>query len=399
MAFIVNGVGASELPGSPTLDITHQGMEGQRIFWLNDPSGLEWIPFVKGNFGGWSVVGTLEGLACVYTPPIPFPGFVNLVPDRVRVEPFMPSSPAGEVPDGALIGSTLTTYPSGQKITIGYRTMYNVSQQRQDMPGVPTGTFLTYEADIGAEVLSTPGRTWTWVKQKKITNDKNQQVTAVVPTDFPAAAVDTDVSPGVTIPTGTFKLTWERVLFPPWGAIRALRGKVNSVKFMGCEPGTVMYLGAHVSRQYQFSDDAGFWKIEYMFNERSVQLNSGTIVGWNYFMRPVEKGGANGGENWCLIGATPTKEQSAQLAQLNAAAETQATLAEAAQDAYEVALDEYGPDSGITQSLLEAAQAGQAQFETAREAAEAAGGGLYAPPYMAADFTPLFQFPNNTICA
>jgi hypothetical protein len=60
----------------------------------------------------------------------------------------------------------------------------------------------------------------------------------------------------------------------------------------------VLFLGAQVTRQYQFTDDSGFWKVQYKFAENVKTLNSGSEAGWNYFYRPT----ALNGENWVLVG-------------------------------------------------------------------------------------------------
>src|SRR5690606_22757392 len=114
----------------------------------------------------------------------------------------------------------------GARVTATYRTLFDGdNRSRKDLPDVPEGTVLTYSADLGAEYVSTPGRTWRWENA----------------TGEPLAE---DIHPGLLIPTGAFQLVWQRVPLPPWDKVRELRGKVNASEFVGAPPGTVLFLGA-----------------------------------------------------------------------------------------------------------------------------------------------------------
>jgi len=261
-----------ELAGSPRLTISQQTTTATRTFRV---AWDDWQDFAAQLVGRYTTVGC----SFDFVPPLEFPDMPNLVVSELDVEPFDP-----ENPDGGEV-STLTTgansYPdAGAKITARYETLFDANNQpRPDLPGVPSGTFLTYVADMGAEYQTIPGRVWRW-------ND--------TPDDPP---VSPDINPGVLIPTGTYRLIWHRVALPPWSAIRQLRGKVNDGSFGGAPAGTVLMMGARITREFQFQRDDGFWRVEYRFAEKTVELSDGTKVGWNYFYK--EK--AVDGEHWVDI--------------------------------------------------------------------------------------------------
>ena len=73
---------------------------------------------------------------------------------------------------------------------------------------------------------------------------------------------------------------------------------MNAAPLLGAAAGDVMFLGARVSRQFQFLDDGGFWRLEYRFAENAKTLSDGaTKVGWNYFFKET----ALAGEHWVAI--------------------------------------------------------------------------------------------------
>jgi hypothetical protein len=77
-----------------------------------------------------------------------------------------------------------------------------------------------------------------------------------------------------------------------------VRGSVNAAPFLGAPAGNVLFLGARVSRRFQFVEDLGFWTLEYRFAESSKRLSDGvTPVGWNHFFRE----NAFAGEHWVAI--------------------------------------------------------------------------------------------------
>lgn len=245
-----------ELEGSPTLTVDEGRTTATRAFRV---AWDDWQAFAQSLVGSYQVVGC----TFIFQPPLAFPGMPNLAVARIDVEPLDGSSPEGSAV--TTLASGTNRYPAaGAKVTAVYRTLFDHDNQpRADLPAVPEGTYLTYVADLGAEELSTPGRLWRW-------NDGSDET------------LPPDRRPKVLVPTSSFRLVWHRVALPPWEAIRALRGYVNAGAFVGAPAETVLFAGARVSREFQFLESGGFWRVELFFNERTVPLSGGAVGGWNH---------------------------------------------------------------------------------------------------------------------
>ena len=262
-------VAIEELDGSPRFRIAESGTTAVRRLLV---AWNQWQALARELVGTYRVVG--GGFSFVA------PSHVllnNLIVSELAVDPW----PEEKITSGALtsIASSPNDYPHAV-VTATYRTIYDANNQpRDDLPSVPAGTILTYSADLGAEYMTVPGRVWRWVD----------------PPDNPK--VPEDVNPGLLIPSGAYQLTWRRVPRPPWNKIRELRGKVNSGTFVGAPAGTVLFLGARATREFQFLEEGGFWRIEYSFLECTKELTTGAKVGWNYFYKELKVGS----EHWVRI--------------------------------------------------------------------------------------------------
>lgn len=264
-------IAAEELAGSPRISISQQGTVAVRTFRV---AWDAWQEFARLLIGTYRTVGS----GSYYIPPLPFPGLPNLIVWDLAIEPLDPDSPDGAEP--VTLETSTNRYPSGgAKVTATYRTLIERGNRgRRDLPSVPQGTYLTFSADLGAEFHPMPGRLWRWSAGDEL-------------------PVPDDVQPSLLIPTGSLQLTWLRVLHPPWGQIQALRGKVNSGTFLGAAPGTLLFLGVRATRELQFVEDGGFWRLEYAFAEQSKPLAGGGTAGWNHFYKEE----AEGGEHWLAI--------------------------------------------------------------------------------------------------
>jgi hypothetical protein len=253
-------VAFEELENSPRMRISEEGITAWRVFRI---AWNDWPAFARELIGSYRVVGN----SFVFSAPLEFPGFPNLVVADLAVEPFDPESPDGT--GVATLRSTPNQYTSGgARVTATYTTAFDVSNQpRPELPTVPNGTYLTYRADLSAEYITTPARNWRWKDP---------------PNNGP---LPEDLNPGLLIPQGSFSLTWHRVALPPWNTIRALRGKVNLATFVGAPPGTVLFHGARIKRKFHFIELGGFWEVEYSFQENTKELTTGAKVGWNYFYK------------------------------------------------------------------------------------------------------------------
>lgn len=268
-SFLPMSVPFDELDDSPRFRIGESGTTAVRRFlvaWGN------WQSFARELIGSYTIVG--DGFTFV------IPSHVlldNLIVADLAVDPW----PAERITSGPLfsLASSPNDYPYAL-VTATYRTIYDHdNRSRPDLPSVPNGTILTYSADLGAEYMTVPGRVWQWVD----------------PPDNPK--VPDDVNPGLLLPSGAYRLTWRRVARPPWSAIRSLRGKVNDGTFVSAPAGTVLFLGARVTREFQFLEQGGFWRVEYAFLESTRDLAGGGQAGWNHFYKEQ----AVAGEHWVQI--------------------------------------------------------------------------------------------------
>jgi len=271
MATSPGGITFQELEDSPRIKIKLNATTATRKFLV---AWDDWKDFAIELLGSYTVTGTTTNI----TPPIEFPGVDNLIPIDVDVSPFMPDSPTGTV--SVTLDGQHNEYAAGAVVTVSYETRFNTTSPVT----APNGTWVTLEGDLGAEMMTVPGRMFQWTGTS---------------TNLPD-----DANPGILVPTGQFSLTWHKVLFPPWSTIRSLRGKVNSSSFLGAAAETVLFLGASYRRQFQVTNDSGHWEVVYRFAESSKQLASGSVGGWNHFWKEV----AASGEHWVKIDAADNGE-------------------------------------------------------------------------------------------
>lgn len=258
-----------ELSDSPQESFADGRFSATRRLKVNWADRLD---LVVELYGGYRLVGG----QFVFTPPAPYPSVPQALVTDVRIEPFPPGKPDGS--GVTTLGSATNAYPFAI-VTATYRIQFDTDNaSRSDLPGVPDGTFLTFDSDVGVESQHTPGRTWKW--------------------DSVSEKVPPDIQPGIFIPSEEFTLAWHRVPSPPWDKIRDLRGKVNTTTFLNHPAGTVLFTGGRTERQFQVTG-SGFWRLAYRFKVKEVEstASAGTLFGWNRFYR--EKASAS--EHWLEI--------------------------------------------------------------------------------------------------
>lgn len=258
-----------ELAGSPSLRLADGKFQGTRKFKV---AWSDVVDFVIELVGGYRVVSEV----LTYVPPATFPLAPLATVGEVSCEPFPPDRP-----DGVSIVdlSTGANDYAWALVTAQYRIRFEeANKARADLPDVPEGTLLTYSSDLGLEYEATPGRTFLWSAD--------------------SSPVADDVHPGIVVPTEEMRLSWQRVPSPPWDAIRDLRGKVNDATFLNHAAGTVLFVGARTSREFQILDP-GLFRLDYHFRVREVQstASAGTRFGWNHRYRQE----AVTGEHWLEI--------------------------------------------------------------------------------------------------
>lgn len=272
------GVEFEELAGSPKIRHRKNGASAMRMFRVTDWTKAS--DFAKELIGEYGAVGVVP----VFSLPIPFPGYPNLLVTDLDIDPFDEQSPAGLIP--STLGDVMNVYPGGAKITAVYQANFDATGGGIERPD---GTTLVIDGDIGNELYPTPGRVWRW--------------------DIGGSPlVDPDTVPGVLVPTGDFTMTWGRIPLPPWTAMETQRGKVNAATFNRCAAGTLLFVGSRYRRMFQYIQSTELWEMTYHFRQITKTRNDGTKVGWNYQYREQSSGGEHWHKILNLSGNPPYKE-------------------------------------------------------------------------------------------
>ncbi|MBN2476898.1 MAG: hypothetical protein JXB62_19985 [Pirellulales bacterium] len=249
-------VAFKELAGSPVETYGPDGLRATRTLlcaWDDREALVEQLLGDGYEYGGQSRA--------------PYPDKPDVVALRIRCEPF-----ADDVTPQVLTELTegLNRYDGFAKITVDYELL--VPSDRQDLPAIETGTFLTYRQDFGVEKVTLAGDGLTWV-------------------DAPTVEVPAEIEPALRVPTIEHDLTWHRVLDPPWAAIRNGVGTVNAQPFLGAAAGTVLLCGARAEREFinidRFASPELAWQVRYVLLEKAVKAAGGDSVGWNHAYRSL----------------------------------------------------------------------------------------------------------------
>ncbi len=234
------------------------------------------------------------GNVIVRNPIKTFPGIPLLFLDNADVEEFGDDA-IGE--GGTTTDSFSVAIPkNGWRIKENYKSPdFDQGPQEglpennnQDLPPLPTDTFLTVSTSLGMEILATDKSGLEWALANAAGNKQ--------------LGVNTTIAEFV--PTETLNLSWHRVRFPPWTNIRALRGKLNQATFLGHEAETVMFLGLDASREYQINA-VRQWRLDYKFAIKEVKFEDPAFpgqfitAGWNHFLRPDAD--ATSPDTWQII--------------------------------------------------------------------------------------------------
>jgi hypothetical protein len=254
-------VAFKELAGSPVEQYGEDGFSARREFliaWEDREAFAAEVLGTAAEHGG--------------RPKLAYPGKSAVFAASLRYEPLDPDNPDAQVLTDLAEG--LNSYSkSFARARVEYRTL---TQDRNDAPEAPTGTFLTYRMRFAAEYLPIPPRGWSWA-------------------DDPGAPLPDDMNLSMTIPVTEHHVTWHLVAKPPWDAIRSLQGKVNQGTFLGAAEGTMLLEGADADKQLQTGfdqDNPQFtWRLRYVFRERAIK-HAGQVYGWNHHFREKPPGWA-----------------------------------------------------------------------------------------------------------
>ncbi len=252
LAVSTQGYSYEELEGSPSGSTKIDGATAKRMFkiaWA-DRDG-----FINELLGiGRDIAGTVE-----FTGPLRFPGNrVNMVVDAVAWEPFDPSKPSGSTL-GAL-DADANTYDNGLLITASYKEQFDDQAGSGGSPtiGVPGGR-VSYQVVGGVEYATNANQDWVWADNtSKLPGGQH---------------------PGIIIPTNHHKITWSRCVRPPFTAIKAKVGTINSADFLGCFTKTLLFVNYEARAEFGAGVEFPSWQLTYDFAERNVTTSH---YGWNH---------------------------------------------------------------------------------------------------------------------
>ncbi len=186
-----------------------------------------------------------------------YPTAAAAVAMTVQVAPLM-HDPVGQPLGGLSDG--LSAYHGFAQVTVDYE-LVDQAERTAAVASEP-GTLLTYRIEPTEELLRLPGDCLAW----------HGNPAAV----FPAEGAGT-----VRFPAVRHRLTWRRVVRPPWSAIRRCTGALSATEFLGAEAGALLFEGAAAEREFlrlsELNEAEHVWRIEYAFRENPLRPAPGAI--------------------------------------------------------------------------------------------------------------------------
>ncbi len=229
-----------ELAGSPVEMYGPDGMTARRTLACAWPDRAALVRALLGDgypFGG-------GGRAAYPTAPA-------AVAMRVRVEPLM-HDPTGQPPAGLTEG--FSAYHGFARVTVDYEMLETAG--RDGLPEPEPGTLLDYRTEPAEQHVLLPGREVAWPGNP----------TAVFPDEARAT---------VCLPAIRHRLTWRRVVRPPWPAIRRCTGALNDAEFLGAAAGALLFEGATAGREFLrlsgLHAAEHVWRLQYSFRENPLR--------------------------------------------------------------------------------------------------------------------------------
>lgn len=205
---------------------------------------------------------------------IPYPGLTSVRCTRVAIEPL-----TDDVISQAMtaLDSDLNQFDSFAVLTASYETIDPKDKDLEDGEITPIeGTYFTYRLSIASSVLIIPNTGIKW--------------TSDAPGKAPQEA---DLTFTRQIPLQEHHLMWHRVLDPPRLTWRTLIGTVNDALYLNAAPGTLLFTGATMEKEFAFSgnfdDVRPAYKCTLTFKERRI-MDGGAAIGWNYAWRSLPAG-------------------------------------------------------------------------------------------------------------
>lgn len=271
------GVQFKELGGSPTGTFTREGFQSERQFlcaWENLSAIIRELMGFGTTFG--------DG-------PANFPGLPGALVKSVKFEPFEKCPDNQEVFDD-LINDINTFSGKYIQLDVSYEQSDDENDRNKEDNNEPDksnpGSYLQYSMDFATEYMTVRGPSLKW----------ESRVDAPVPPEA--------LQP-IRISIIEHKISWHRVINPPWVAIGNQVGTLNNAVFLGAPIGCVLFDGCKASKEFvtynDFNQPLRYYKLEYLFREKRIRGfayrpgvgDSPQDIGWNYTYRGLPEGAGN----------------------------------------------------------------------------------------------------------
>lgn len=245
-----------ELAGSPQEKYTAAGFQARRRFLV---AWEDRANFAKDIMGSAS---RFDYRSAAY-----YPERNSVFPSEITIEP----ADKNAVVQKSLkhLHLDLNSYKgSWALVTVDYETISSETDI-DDSPEAESGTSITYRLSYETTEMELSGDGWVW-----------------------ADATSTPLPTGTVLlrqtPCSQHQLVWKKVVSPPWSLILQTQGKINQAAFLGCEPGTLLFVGAASNKLYRSTYEEGespfCWAITYTFLQKAIHVGN-DVYGWNHVFR------------------------------------------------------------------------------------------------------------------
>ena len=254
-----------ELMGSPDESYGEDGMSATRelvVAWENRRALLRELLGNSYEFGGSNRAQ--------------YPASQYVLCTGARCRPFDETAP--DAATFTNVAGDLNSYTGSKALlTVDYKLVVIAFDQTAGFTlprpaDAEPDTYLSYNMRMSGEFVLTKGAVRKWT-----------------------AAPAQPVPEGLAVqwaPIAEHRITWHRVVNPPFTAMRNCRGVLNNAAFLGCPTETVLFEGANVSREFQGFAEGGTaeevgdpflsWKVSYVFREKTIPIGDGNFAGWNH---------------------------------------------------------------------------------------------------------------------
>lgn len=228
---------------SAKLSVTQKGVTGVRICQCDWTEAIDICSSIMGGV-------TMDGGIYNRLPANTWPGIDFLFVDSIDIDP---------VAEAGIVDNDWTFEKGIQfklaQLTIKYNTGGDSSDSNKGNNQPQSEAFLTQSVDYSCELLTVPHKIKT-----------TASVSVVDATGVASLSTQTTtriIKKHIRIPSITFTCERSWVINPPWDAIRNNSGKINDVKVMGGDVGTVLFDGPKATQEIKTMIGIYCWKLTY----------------------------------------------------------------------------------------------------------------------------------------